>query len=186
MVIRWSRIIETNEIPPLGDALRSHIDAYKGKVRFSSCSAWNLLYSILKENNMPDLEVAFTETGKPYFKEAALFFSISHSKDLCAAIISDRPAGIDIECCRDEYSAHLIERSLSKNEKALFDGDFTRLWCRKEAVAKMTGDGITVYPDIIDTTMYSFIEEQIEYGGHKYWLAAVTSQEYDKQCEFRH
>ena len=75
---------------------------------------------------------------------------------------------------KNSYNPHLVERSLSENEKAEFDGDFTRIWCRKEAVAKMTGEGITGYPCNIDTTKYGFNERQIEHTGQKYWLVAVA------------
>jgi phosphopantetheinyl transferase len=63
--------------------------------------------------------------------------------------------------------------SLSDEERTVYEGDFTRMWCRKEAVAKMTGEGINGYPDYIDTTKYQFHEELIEHKGQKYWLVVV-------------
>ena len=120
--------------------------------------------------------VTFTATGKPYFVNGHLHFSISHSKGLCAAAISNFPVGVDIEQCRDNYNLHLIEKSLTSAEKSLFDGDFTRLWCRKEAVAKMTGEGINGYPVDIDTSLYLFREQKIEYRNQKYWIVAVEDR----------
>ena len=171
--IGWTLMTEIVKIPPFGEELHRHLDSYKGAVKQASCSAWNLLYQLLMQNNLPVSKVSFNENGKPYFSDSLVHFSISHSKGLCAAAVSDRPIGVDIELCKAEYNPRLIERSLTEKEQATFDGDFTRLWCRKEAVAKMTGEGIIGYPNYIDTTAYKFNESLIEYKGQKYWLVAV-------------
>lgn len=173
LITNWLPIIENDAIPPLGTVLSAHLCEITKPVRFASCSVWNLLYRTLLENNFPISTVAFTDTGKPYFLDSNIHFSLSHSKGVCAVAISDQPVGIDVEVIKESYNLHLIERSLSKKEAAVFDGDFTRIWCRKEAVAKMTGEGITGYPNHIDTTAYKFEERQIEYDGLKYWLVAV-------------
>lgn len=171
--INWAPIIKTNDIPPLGSELSVHLTNLHGTVKYASYSVWNLLYRILLENNIPVSTVAFTDTGKPFFKDSDVFFSLSHSKALCAVAISDCPIGVDIEKFRPTYSLHLIDRSMTEKEKRYYDGDFTRLWCRKEAIAKRTGEGITGYPDHIDTTQCDFIEQLIEYEKEKYWLIAV-------------
>ena len=176
LIVRWTPIIETEEIPPLGSALAAHLTEKKGAVLHASCSAWNLLWQILRENDLPMDEVAFAARGKPYFLRGGLFFSLSHSRDLCAAAVSDLPVGVDIERCRDSYRAHMIERSLHPSERDVFDGDFTRLWCRKEAAAKMTGEGIVGFPSGIDTTRYSYTEQKIPFQGETYCLAAVTGK----------
>ena len=173
LFIDWAPITETEEIPPFGEELTAHLDSYKGAVRQASCSAWNLLHRMLIRMDRPPYHVSFTETGKPYFKDTEVCFSISHSKDVCAAAIADRQVGLDIEVVKSNYRPHLIERTLSDQEKIKFDGDFTRIWCRKEAVVKMTGDGIAGYPFNIDTTEYSFWEKQIEYNGSKYWIVSL-------------
>lgn len=173
-IVEWARNSETDFIPPLGDALTSHLMSYNGSVKSASCSAWGLLYEILKSNNLPTSTVAFTTAGKPYFTNSLIHFSISHTQKLCAVAVSNQLVGVDIELQRESYNPHLIERSLCTSEKSLFDGDFTRIWCRKEAVAKMTGEGITQYPEHIDTTKYVFREELIWYEERRYWLVSVT------------
>lgn len=172
-IIEWAPITETEKIPPLGKELKKHLANKKNTVKQTSCSAWNLLFQILHEAGIPKLTVAFTDTGKPYFVDSDIHFSLSHSKGVCAVAVSDHPIGVDVEVIKDSYNPHLIERSLNEKEKAAFDGDFTRIWCRKEAVAKMTGEGITRYPNYIDTTGYMFEERKIEYDGLKYWLVTV-------------
>lgn len=173
LVIKWAPVGCTDRIPPFGEQFRNHLASYKGKVKTTSCSAWNLLERVLEENDCPVSEVFFTDNGKPYFNDSDVFFSISHSKGLCAVAVSNQPVGIDIELCREKYNSRMVERSLTEKEKVSFDGDFTRIWCRKEAIAKATGIGITGYPDDIDTTEYHFIEQRIKYNGNNYWV--VTS-----------
>ena len=174
LLVRWAPIVETEIVPPFGDALNDHIISRRNlRVRHASCSAWGLLYQILLENNLPPAEVRFLEIGKPCFADSSLFFSLSHSKGLCAAAVSDMPVGADLELCRAEYNSRLMDRSMSEAERASFDGDFTRLWCRKESAAKLTGEGITAYPKTIDTGAYRFTERLIEYAGGKYWLVAA-------------
>ena len=175
IIVEWAPITETEWIPPFGYELEKHIAGYKNpSVRHASCSAWGLLYKTLVEHNLGHGTVVFEENGKPSFANHDIYFSLSHTKGLCAVAVADIPIGVDIEQCREKYNQHLIERSLSTAEKACFDGDFTHLWCRKEAIAKMTGQGIAGYPSNIDTTAYQFHEQQIEYAQTQYWLVAVT------------
>jgi len=174
LIVEWTPITETEEIPPFGKELTAHLDKKKGAVKYASCSAWNLLFQTLSENGLPISTVAFTDTGKPYLPDSSIHISLSHSHGLCAVAVADKPVGVDVEVIKKTYPPHLIERSLTDAEKAVYDGDFTHIWCRKEAVAKMTGEGITGYPVNIDTTEYKFIEQQIEHTGQKYWLVAVA------------
>lgn len=173
LIVEWAPITDTEEIPPMGDELRNHLGNRKGPVKHASCSAWNLLYQTLLENGLPVSTISITDIGKPYLLDSSIHISLSHSHGVCVVAVADRPVGVDVEMLKNSYNLHLVERSLSENEKAVYDGDFTRIWCRKEAVAKMTGEGITGYPNNIDTTEYKFIEQQIEHAGQKYWLVAV-------------
>ena len=174
----WTEITQTDWIPPLGEELEKHIQEYKGQVRFASCSAWGLLYRLMEQHDAGDRTVVFEEGGKPVFLEQGLYFSISHSRNICAAALSDQPIGIDVELCRDKYRDGLLERTLSEAEMEIFDGDFTRIWCRKEAAAKMTGEGIWGYPKKINTLdkNLSFQEEMIPYAGQAYWLVSVIQK----------
>lgn len=174
IILEWAPIKKTDCIPPFGEALRRHLVDYKGTVKYASCSAWSLLYKVLEEKRMKYGTVLFEENGKPYFEDCLTYFSLSHSRDICAVGISDKPIGIDVELQKKSYNANLVERSLSEAEKQCFDGDFTRIWCRKEAIAKMLGVGITGYPNNIDTTSYQFKEQQIEFLGQLYWLVTVN------------
>ena len=186
LIIDWTPITKTEEIPPMGDKLREHLKNFKGSVKHASCSAWNLLYNTFLSNELLVGDVAFTLIGKPYFPDLDIYFSISHSHGICAVAVSDHPVGVDVEIIKAAYSPHLIERSLSEQEKTGFDSDFTRIWCRKEAVAKMTGKGITGYPRNIETTEYKFTERQIEYDGQKYWVISTMEAAHEGHSPNRH
>lgn len=176
LILEWTPITETEKNPPFGEELKRRLKRRNGAVKHASCSAWNLLHQILLANELPIGDVAFTATGKPFIPDSDFHFSLSHSHGVCAVAVADRPVGVDMEIIKTSYPPHLIERSLTDAEKAVYDGDFTHIWCRKEAVAKMTGEGITGYPVNIDTINYTFDEKQIEWNGQKYWLVAIEQE----------
>lgn len=91
----------------------------------------------------------YTKHGKPYLRDYPdIFFNISHCKRAIACVISDRECGIDAECL-GRYKAPLAEYSMSADELQRIseaeDADkiFTSLWTQKEALLKLTGEGIT-------------------------------------------
>ena len=100
------------------------------------------------------------EHGKPFLKtEPDLYFNLSHSGTYAALSIGSFPNGIDIEHHRRNHrkiaERFFTEEEASAIEKASDSTDlFLRIWTRKEAYLKMTGDGLTkemnsfrVYPE---------------------------------------
>lgn len=175
-IIVWSPSKETNWIPPFGAEVETHLLGFVNfERRNMSCSAWQLLYYILKAQNLRIEEVVFEENGKPYFRNNETYFSISHSRDICAVSIADVPTGVDVEQVKKNYHRSLIMRTLSINEKNIFDGDFTKIWCYKECIAKLTGHGLGSRPAKINTLdpKYSFRSTLVSYNSVKYRLAAA-------------
>lgn len=144
------RPIET--IPDFGTALHEHLRAKSNPaVRASSVTAWSLLAEGLRMLGMEKLpEVRFDPSGKPYFVNSPLHFSLSHSGKLAAVLISEAPCGVDIELVRPEVAERLRERCLSDAERAR-DCDFFELWTQKECIAKLDGRGMPSHPSEIDT-----------------------------------
>jgi phosphopantetheinyl transferase len=77
-----------------------------------------------------------------------LEISISHAGDLAAATTAKTRVGFDLEtvAARDASFEALAlteaeRRSLAGSEGPVRDRSVTRLWCRKEAIAKWTGVG---------------------------------------------
>ena len=91
---------------------------------------------------------AYGEAGKPYLPDHAdIHFNISHCREAVVCALSDRPVGVDIECVR-EYDASLMDFTMNETEKEQIlrsphpDLAFIRLWTRKEAVLKCSGQGL--------------------------------------------
>ena len=87
-------------------------------------------------------EIKANQYGKPYFAHIPLFFNISHSKNLCAVAISDKPVGIDIQvvskCNKkvalryfDKKSLFRLKFSPNKNNA------FTKGWTTYESTLKL-------------------------------------------------
>lgn len=99
-------------------------------------------------------ELTYAENGRPFLVGEALDFNISHTEGLvvCAVErdeVSPR-VGIDAEALEHVKAlpyAALAARWCSKREQALFASNptaecFLRLWTRKEALIKYSGEGL--------------------------------------------
>ena len=85
------------------------------------------------------------ESGKPYFANSKIGFSLSHSHGYAAAAISDASrVGIDLEAATlpREKAEKLAKRFFSDSELDEFEArpnNFLKIWTKKEALAKMQG-----------------------------------------------
>ena len=101
------------------------------------------------------VHLAQGEYGKPYLADVAgVYFNLSHTGDYAAAVFAESEVGIDIECIRtanirlaqrffsEEEYAYLesIQRECGQGER--LNGEFTRLWTRKESYVKAVGEGM--------------------------------------------
>ncbi len=85
-----------------------------------------------------------TKEGKPYFRNLPVYFSISHSGDICVIVFSRSDVGIDIEEVREINKDKISERYFTAEEADYLKinntrEDFYRVWTRKEAYAKLVG-----------------------------------------------
>lgn len=95
--------------------------------------------------------VKYGEKGKPYLKDDAFFFNLSHSGEYAACAVSDREIGVDIQQCVPAAAERLAERFFSETERRALEtcgtkeerqALFFRLWARKEAYGKLLGEGV--------------------------------------------
>jgi len=100
-----------------------------------------MLRELLLTNN---IKISYDEYGKPKMTDFKGHFSVSHSGDLAAAIVShETPVGIDIEKIRDRIE-RVAERFLSREELEQIDNN-DRLeklhvyWGAKESLYKLHG-----------------------------------------------
>lgn len=127
-------------------ALRFTIES--GKI---SCIISYLLFlygfrRIYNQSGTPDFHGAPDE--KPYLNDYPdIHFNLSHCAMGCVCIIDNSPVGIDIQEVR-KVSFRNLEKLFAPNEvNAITESanpqkEFCRIWSMKEAISKLTGDGI--------------------------------------------
>lgn len=113
-----------------------------------------LLAELYREETGEELpQILRTDLGKPYFADSALHFSISHTKHHAFCVLSEKNVGIDAEELDRKVHLSLAEKAFSPGEKAQFDAApdkekaFLTFWVLKEAEAKLTGEGLRIYPN---------------------------------------
>lgn len=95
--------------------------------------------------------------GKPSLHEFPhIHFSISHCREAVMCAVSSHPIGADIERRRTLKPA-LINHTMNENERVQIQQssdpelEFTKLWTAKEAVVKLSGEGLSHnITDILD------------------------------------
>ncbi|MCM1327093.1 MAG: 4'-phosphopantetheinyl transferase superfamily protein [Bacteroidales bacterium] len=92
----------------------------------------------------------YGKRGKPYFRDIPLFFNLSHSGDYVICVVSKHETGVDIQKQKPVRVRQISNRFFHEREREWLAGlsekerteAFFRLWTRKEAYGKMTGEGI--------------------------------------------
>ena len=116
-----------------------------------SLAAYRLLqYALRLEYGIMEPPVfEYGEHGKPYIVgHPDIHFNISHCKEAVLCVTSPRPVGVDVESIRS-FKDSLVEYTMNPQEIAQIeqatrpDVEFIRLWTMKEAVLKLTGEGIS-------------------------------------------
>ena len=122
-----------------------------------SLGAWRLMESSLKRHGFSAENVIIGKNGKPECE--GVYFNLSHSVDMVLCAVSDAPVGCDIEKVTDA-PMEVAERYFSENERRYIadatnsadsDRRFFRLWTMKESYMKMTGEGMSLSPDRLET-----------------------------------
>lgn len=91
-------------------------------------------------------DILRTENGKPYVSGAGIHFNLSHSGALCAVVLSDMPAGIDMELLRGRpHGAVLNSLSAEERGEIACERDFLAHWTAREAYVKLVGGRIWDY-----------------------------------------
>lgn len=136
----------------LPDWRRQKALAYKFEQGRKECAvAYLLLCEMLRDNygitEMPEFE--YGEHGKPSIVgHPEIHFNFSHCKAAVACAVGSVPLGVDIECL-GRWKESLGRYTLSDEEYDQVisaentDEAFIQFWTKKEAVLKLTGEGIT-------------------------------------------
>lgn len=140
---------------------RSRVEAiHDPGARALSVAAFRLLRRALREEYGMDAVPTFGYGvhGKPFLTGFPdIHFSLSHCRAVVACAVSDRPVGVDVEVT-GRGNERLFAYVLSERERALVlaaadpQEAFTRLWTRKEAFLKLTGNGLSDgLPSVLET-----------------------------------
>lgn len=113
-------------------------------------------------------EVYDLPSGKPIFASGRRFLSVTHSGDLFAVCFSTKKVGIDAELWREEKE-RVREKYFFPEEKTL---PFSLVWTGKEAVSKISGQGLSVTKKILVSGDKAFFE------GKKYALLTRKIRDY--------
>lgn len=105
---------------------------------------------------------SYGEHGKPYILHKNMHFNMSHAGNYAVCAISDQKIGVDVEAItrldgRLDQTLRIAKRILTQSEfmkwkesgaKSL---ELLKIWTRKESYAKMTGLGLSIGLENIDT-----------------------------------
>ena len=192
-------IVSAEKMPPgLSMSEAARLARYGNPLsRAQSLSARLLLgrlYTRLRRDisSLPDVlypDIVYPDGGKPYFDAfPCLSFNLSHSAGCAAAALSYEadgeapPLGIDIERERalPRHSEEIVGRYFNAAEQALFtsaqdESDrarlFVRIWTRKEALLKFSGQGLSAYreTDRVGAAAVT-AEKRVRVGSSVYFL----------------
>lgn len=123
--------------------------AHENGSRLSLAVYLLLMEGLRKEYGITEPPVFdYLEGGKPVIKgHPEIYFSFSHSGNVALCAIDSRPVGADMETSR-KITPSLIAYTMNDEEQALIASApeslsaFLALWTKKEAVLKLTGEGI--------------------------------------------
>lgn len=141
----------------LSDAEKVEISKFKKKNRLSEWYASRYLLFKMMNNEKRDIPFK-DEFGKPSFKNNSTCFSISHSGDLAAVLISQNLCGLDIQEMNPKI-ANILPRILSELEASKFLNNINNslaafAWSTKEAVYKAYGKKLLDFRKAIRITNY--------------------------------
>lgn len=114
--------------------------------------------------------ILFTDSGKPYFNDNNIHFSISHSNNLAVCVLNDKEIGIDTEKI-ETFNPKLIDRICMDEEKQYIGNSserFFEIWTAKEAYSKLTGLGLSIGLKNIEVDI-----KNLEVQGKKLTIKAV-------------
>jgi phosphopantetheinyl transferase len=106
--------------------IRKHVRSKYNDLHFKqSVIAWSLFFELVKKHLAVDnIEIEFSENGKPFVKDNLFYFSISHSSNYVAIVISSVNIGVDVQemkrnrdydyLCKLEVAAKLKDQSIFK------------------------------------------------------------------------
>lgn len=153
--------------------------------RVLSSRAFMLLQQALREVWGIDEEIRFdiNDHGKPSIAgHPEVHFNMSHCKAGVLCVVDDEPVGCDIETIVKDLNLDLCRYAMNEQEVQQITAaenpraEFTKLWTMKEAVVKLTGEGLTTpLHDILTVAPHVCLDTHVdEEHGHVYTIATFS------------
>lgn len=125
-------------------------------------------------------KIVRTKRGKPYFENADLQFSISHTDGLWVCAFGNAPCGIDAQVYGNYREESISKRLFSPDDVAYAkekgSKGFYSLWSRFEAVCKCSGEGIFARKP--NLSREGVLMDVIESEGVKYWITQMSGENF--------
>lgn len=123
-------------------------DNHRSKVE--CLTVQEVLELLEKSPTVTSIPYCHVANGKPDFAEGEKHFNLSHSGDYVCLAVAEFEMGIDLQFMRQVNNYRVVDRFFSAKEKQLLatlsdvekQKEFYRIWVKKEAYAKLTGEGI--------------------------------------------
>ena len=150
------------------------------RYRFEKDQLLSLAAGLLIRRAVGEKPISFGEHGKPYAED--VHFSVSHSGRVAAIVVDDAAVGLDVERIAEESRLKVADRFYHPNERAYVNASadlcraFSEIWTRKEAVLKMTGEGISADLAAFDTTSSPFKERLYTMAFGDYCLSVCSDR----------
>ena len=138
-------------LPLLSEQRRGQALKFKHDLGRKTCAAAYLLLceGLRKEYGITEKPIFdYGEHGKPTIQgHPDIHFNLSHCREAVICVVSQRPVGVDIESIR-RYKEALARYTMNDSELTQITHSshpsqaFTQLWTKKEALLKLTGEGI--------------------------------------------
>ncbi|MCR5787157.1 MAG: 4'-phosphopantetheinyl transferase superfamily protein [Acholeplasmatales bacterium] len=157
----FSRFLTINEI--------NEIESYKleqDKIcRILSYSIPKIKLAKELNINPCDIVIIRDKNKRPLYKDYNYYYSVSHTKNYLAFVLSKENVGLDIEerVLRDFKAISYVSSEEEYNECKEPD-DYYTLWTFKEAYAKLKGTGIT--KELNNILTYKYKNKQTIYINH--------------------
>lgn len=121
------------------------LDKFTGTAADIKVQTNGLIHKMLEHSLGYSIELQYDQFGKPWLADPSIGFSLSHSRDFAAIVLSKKYApGVDIETTRPQLEK-IVPRLLHPSEQAFLKESSDRqmalqfIWGAKEAVYKSWG-----------------------------------------------
>lgn len=144
-------------------------------------AAARLVISDVTGSRPEESAITVLQSGAVKVSESELHLSIGHSGSFAAAVVSDRPVGLDIEC-RRTVPERLYERIASVDDQIVLNESglpnaALACWTLKEAVLKGIGTGLRLAPKRLRLARSGDLYV-IDTPEHGRWTATLMNDEH--------